>query len=200
MFRDPDFYQLVREKVVPLLRTWSFIRVWHAGCSTGEEVYSMAILLQEAGLLERTQIYATDFSQYALQRAREGIYAVDNIRKYAGNYQRSGPKGAFSDYYHASYDSAIMDPILKKNILWAHHNLVSDSDFAEMHMVVCRNVMIYFNSELQNRVYGLFNRSLVKGGVLCLGKKESLRFSSLAARFVEIGPNHKIYTKRYDHD
>lgn len=200
MFRDPDFYLAIRSKVVALLRTWSFIRIWHAGCSTGEEVYSMAILLKEEGVYERTQIYATDFNQFALQQAKDGIYAAENMKMYARNYQLAGAKGDFSDYYHAQYDSAIMSSELKKNIVWAHHNLVTDSDFVEVHMVVCRNVLIYFNSDLQNRVYDLFSRSLVNGGVLCLGKKETLRFSDQAANFSELDPKQKIYKKKYDHD
>jgi chemotaxis protein methyltransferase CheR len=197
MFRDPGFYRAVREKVIPLLRTWSYVKIWHAGCSTGEEVYSMAILLQEEGLYDRVRIYATDFNQVVLEQAKAGIYPAERMKSYAWNYQRSGAKAAFADYYHAQYDSAIMDLSLKKNIVWANHNLVTDSDFAETHMVVCRNVLIYFNSDLQNKVYGLFNGSLVKGGVLCLGRKESLRFSNYSDRYSDMDKDQKIYRKNY---
>ncbi|MBP9151339.1 MAG: protein-glutamate O-methyltransferase CheR [Flavobacteriales bacterium] len=198
MFRDPAFYRAVRETVVPILKTWSYIKLWHAGCSTGEEVYSMAILLKEEGLYDRTQIYATDFNQHVLKHAKEGIYPADLIKKYAKNYQDSGAKGSFSDHYHAKYDSAIMDPSLKKNIIWAHHNLVTDSDFAETHMVVCRNVLIYFNKDLQNRVHGLFHNSLANGGILCLGSKESLRFTDQEVHFEELDKKQKIYKKKYE--
>lgn len=199
MFRDPEVYQVVREQVVPLLKTWSFLRIWHAGCSSGEEVYSMAILLQEEGLYDRVQIYATDFNEDALKRGREGIYSVDSMKVNARNYQRSGARGEFSDYYHARYGSAIMDASLKRNIVWAHHNLVTDSDFAETQMVFCRNVLIYFNPELQNRAYGLFHRSLVNGGALCLGKKESLYLSNYRHHFTELAKGSRIYKKNYDY-
>lgn len=197
MFRDPEFYKAVREKVVPLLKTWSYIKIWHAGCSTGEEVYSMAILLTEEGLMNRTLIYATDFNQHALEQAKEGIFSASNMKKYAQNYQNSGPKAAFSDYYHAQYDSAIMNASLKKNIVWANHNLVTDSDFAETHLVVCRNVLIYFNEKLQSKVHRTFHSSLVNGGILCLGNKESLRFTDFSSHFQEVDKKQKIYKKNY---
>lgn len=197
MFRDADFYKAVREKVMPILKTYSFIKVWHAGCATGQEAYSMAIILREEGLYERTTIYATDFNQQALDQAKEGIFTNEQIKEYTVNYQRSGGKEAFSDYYTSSYDMAIMDPSLKKNIVWANHNLVTDSVFAEVHMVVCRNVLIYFNSELQNKVQKLFLNSLVNGGILCLGTKESLRFSELADEYIELDKHQKILKKKY---
>lgn len=197
MFRDPQFYKAVREKVIPILKTWSFIKIWHAGCSTGEEVYSMAILLKEEGLYGRAQIYATDFNQHALKYAKEGIYPAERMKKYAKNYQASGAKRSFSDYYHARYDSAIMDTSLKKNIVWADHNLVTDSDFAETHMVVCRNVLIYFNKELQNKVHHLFYSSLVNGGILCLGNKETMKFSACEKQFEIIDNQQKMYKKKY---
>ncbi|MBI1288631.1 MAG: protein-glutamate O-methyltransferase CheR [Flavobacteriales bacterium] len=197
MFRDPNFYKAIRETVVPILKTWSYIKLWHAGCSTGEEVYSMAILLKEEGLYDRTQIYATDFNHHVLKHAKEGIYPAELMKKYAKNYQDSGAKGSFSDYYHAQYDSAIMDASLKKNIVWANHNLVTDSDFAETQMVVCRNVLIYFNKELQNKVHGLFHNSLVNGGILCLGNKESLQFSEYQSHFDVLDKKQKIYKKKY---
>lgn len=197
MFRDPNFYKAIRETVVPILKTWSYIKLWHAGCSTGEEVYSMAILLKEEGLYDRTQIYATDFNQHVLKHAKEGIYPADLMKKYAKNYQDSGAKGSFSDHYLADYDSAIMDASLKKNIIWAHHNLVTDSDFAETQMVVCRNVLIYFNRTLQNKVHGLFHNSLVNGGILCLGNKESLQFTDYQSQFEVLDKKQKIYKKKY---
>lgn len=197
MFRDPAFYQAVRQEVIPLLKTWSYIKIWHAGCSTGEEVYSMAILLKEEGLLDKVQIYATDFNQHALDRAKEGIYPVASMKKYAQNYQNSGPRAAFSDYYHARYDAAIMDASLKKNIVWANHNLVTDSDFTETQLIVCRNVLIYFNERLQNKVHGLFHSSLVNGGILCLGNKESMRYTDYQVDFEELNKTQKIYKKKY---
>ncbi len=197
MFRDPDFYRAVREKVVPMLRTWSHIRIWHAGCSTGEEVYSMAILLKEAGLYERARIYATDMNPKALERAAEGIYPLDKIRGYSRNYQRSGAAGSFAEHCLAGYGSAIMDQSLKKNIVWAEHNLVTDSDFAEVQMVVCRNVMIYFNRKLQHRVHAMFKKSLVNGGILCLGAKESIEHTDQHQNYTAIDQRHKIYKKKY---
>ncbi len=198
MFRDPDFFQAMREKVVPLLKTWPHLNIWHAGCASGEEAYSMSIVLKEEGIGNRALIYATDFNQVALDRAREGIYPDERIREYTRNYQRSGAQGAFSDYFSSRYDSAIMDPALKKNIVWANHNLATDSVFAEVHLILCRNVLIYFNAELQNRVHALFFESLVRGGILCLGLKESLRFSPYAGRYVALDRSHRIFQKRYD--
>lgn len=200
MFRDPPFYQVIREKVIPLLKTWSFIRIWHAGCSTGEEVYSMAILLKEEGLYDRVQLYATDYNQSALNHAKAGIYEVQRIKKYIPNYQNSKPKASLSDYYFAQYDAAIMDFELKKNIVWANHNLVTDNDFAEMHMIICRNVLIYFNRNLQNRVFELFHKSLVNGGFLCLGTKENIKFSSQESNFEVVDPKQKVFKKKYAHE
>ncbi len=197
MFRDPDFYLAFRDRVVPILKTWPYIKIWHAGCSTGEEVYSMAILLKEEGLYNRVQIYATDFNNDSIKQGKEGIYSVENIKKYARNYQASGAKGTFSDYYHAQYDSAIMAPSLKKNIVWANHNLVTDADFTETQVIVCRNVLIYFNKELQNKVHHLFNSSLVKGGLLCLGDKESLQFTDCSHNYEALSKKHKIFKKLY---
>jgi chemotaxis protein methyltransferase CheR len=197
MFRDPDFYRAVREQVVPLLRTWSFIRLWHAGCATGEEVYSMAILLKEEGLYDRVQIYATDMNHQALTQAREGIYPLEVMQRYTRNYQRSGAKGSFSDHCHARYGSAIMDQALKKNIVWADHNLVTDSDFAEVQMVVCRNVLIYFNRDLQHHVHALFLRSLVHGGVLCLGTKETIDLMDHQHQYETLNKQQRIYKRKY---
>ncbi len=159
----------------------------------------MAILLKEEQLADRVQIYATDFNPYALEQAREGIFSVDNMKHYARNYQNAGALASFSDYYHAKYGAAIMDPSLKKHILWANHNLVTDSDFAEIHMVICRNVLIYFNRDLQNRAHSLFHRALVNGGILCLGKKESLSLTEFMGAYSEVDRQQKIYKKKYEY-
>lgn len=198
MFRDPEVYAFLREHVVPYLATYPFIKVWHAGCATGEEVYSLAILLAEEGVLDRTTIYATDFNETALQTAREGIYPSDRLKVYGANYQKSGGGATLANYYHSQYESVIMAKSLKKNITFARHNLVSDQVFGEMHLIVCRNVMIYFNRDLQERVLTLFDESLIGNGFLCLGTKESLRFSSLAGKYRELDPHLKVYRKRRD--
>ena len=197
MFRDPDFYKAVRQEVFPILKTYPFFKIWHAGCATGQEVYSMAIMLQEEGLLDRAQIYATDFNNIALKKARDGIYPVDKIKEYTQNFQRAGGKSSFSDYYTARYDSVILDQSLKKNIVFADHNLVTDSVFAEVNMIVCRNVLIYFNKNLQERVFSLFEQSLIPGGYLCLGSKENLRFSNIFRNFEVENDKEKIYKKQY---
>ncbi len=198
MFRDPDFYISIRKEVVALLQTYPFLKIWHAGCATGEEVYSMAILLKEEGLLKRSQIYATDFNQIALQKARNGIYPIDRIKEYTQNYQKSGGKASFSDYYNARYESVILDESLKENIVFADHNLVTDGVFGEMNMIICRNVMIYFDKDLQNKVIKLFFDSLVPGGFLCLGSKESLRFGIHASKFDATIEKQKIYRKKFE--
>jgi chemotaxis protein methyltransferase CheR len=197
MFRDPEFFHAVRECVLPLLRTWAHIRIWHAGCSTGEEVYSMAMLLKEAGLYERSLIYATDMNQRSLDTAAAGIYPLEAVQGHARNYQRSGAKGSFADHCLARYGSAIMDRSLKKNIVWGQHNLATDSDFAEVQMVVCRNVLIYFDRHLQHRVHDLFHRSLVNGGLLCLGAKESITYSGYSDRYETLDRRQRIYRKKY---
>jgi chemotaxis protein methyltransferase CheR len=197
MFRDPDFYAAIRKDVVPVLKTYPFIKIWHAGCSTGEEVYSMAILLKEEGLLDRVQVYATDFNQVVLQAAREGIFSIDRIKEYTINYQRAGGKKSFSDYYTAKYNSVIMDKDLKRNVVFADHNLVTDSVFAEVNMIICRNVLIYFDKDLQDKVIKLFDDSLTNGGILCLGSKENLRFSKSFPRFKALNEKQKIYQKKY---
>jgi chemotaxis protein methyltransferase CheR len=198
MFRDPAFYVALREKVVPLLHTYSFIKIWHAGCATGEEVYSMAILLKEEGLYDRSTIYATDFNQQALETAKEGIIANERMKDYSINYQKAGGKETLSEYYTSHYGRAIMDKSLKKNIVWANHNLVTDGVFAEVHLVLCRNVLIYFEKELQNRVHHLFCDSLINGGILCLGSKESLRFTDLSDNYAELDKKQRIFKKKYD--
>ncbi len=197
MFRDPSFYKALRTDIIPLLKTYPFIKAWHAGCSTGEEVYSMAILLKEENLLQRTQLYATDFNRKVVNIAREGIYPVAQIKEYTQNYQQSGGINSFSDYYSAGYNSVILDPSLRKNIVFADHNLVTDSVFAEVNIIICRNVLIYFNRELQNRVLELFYESLVPGGILCLGSRESIKFTAFADHFDEVNRSEKIYVKKY---
>lgn len=197
MFRDKGFYKSLRENIIPVLKTYPFIKIWHAGCSTGEEAYSMAIILQEEGLYEKTTIYATDFNQLALNQAKEGIFSNSLIKEYTHNYQLSGGKESFSNYYTANYDNVIMNQSLKKNIVWANHNLVTDSVFAEVHMILCRNVLIYFDKSLQNKVHRLFYESLINGGILCLGSKEGLRFTDLHEKYIELDQKHRIFKKKY---
>jgi len=196
MFRDPAFYRAVREQVIPVLKTYPFIKVWHAGCAAGQEVYSMAILLEEEGMKDRAQIYATDINPPVLEIARRGIYPLDAVRHYTANYQKSGGTASFSDYYTADYDSVAVLAALKKNVLFSPHNLVTDGIFGEMHVIFCRNVLIYFGDELQNKVIRLFLDSLCNGGFLCLGTKESLRFSDYAEAFDVVDSREKIYRKR----
>lgn len=198
MFRDPSFYKSIRKEVIPILKTYPFLKIWHAGCSSGEEVYSMAILLEEEGLLEKTQIYATDFNQSILQKAKDGIYPIKYLKEYTTNYQNAGGLASFSDYYNANYDSAIFHKSLKKNIVFADHNLVFDGVFGEMNMIVCRNVLIYFDKVLQNKVIKLFKESLIPGGILCLGSKESLKFSEQYYSFEPLYEKEKIYRKIYN--
>ena len=195
MFRDPGFYQAFRTHVVPILRTYPFIRLWHAGCATGEEVFSMAILLQEEGLYERSRIYATDINEVVLQKAKEGIFPLDRMQEYTENYIAAGGKRAFSDYYLAKYGGAIFDDSLSKNVVFSLHNLVTDRSFAEFNVILCRNVLIYFDKTLQARVHGLFYDSLAMFGVLVLGSKESLRFSPHEERYDQINGPEKIYRK-----
>src|SRR5215213_5298503 len=177
MFRDPTFYKEFRDRVIPLLRTYPFIRFCHAGCSTGEEVFSMAIMLEEEGLYERARLYATDINDVVLQRAKQGIFPLDRMQEYTENYLKAGGKHSFSEYYTAKYDGALFSPALTRNIVFSQHNLVTDRSFSEFHVIFCRNVLIYFDKALQNRVHKLFYDSLINFGVLALGSKESLRFS-----------------------
>lgn len=197
MFRDPDFYKSLRENIVPILKTYPFIKIWHAGCATGEEAYSMAIILQEEGLYERTTIYATDFNQRALNQAKEGIFSNNIIKGYTANYQLSGGKESFSNYYTSNHGHVTMSPFLKKNIVWANHNLVTDSIFSEVHLILCRNVLIYFNADLQNKVQNIFYNSLSNGGILCLGSKESLQFTDLYHKYTELDQKQRIFKKKY---
>jgi chemotaxis protein methyltransferase CheR len=195
MFRDPSFYRTFREKVLPLLRTYPFIRIWHAGCSTGEEVYSMAILLKEEGIYDRCRIYATDMSIEALRIAREGIFPLAAMQEYTLNYMRAGGKRFFSDYYTAQYDCVLFDPSLRSNVVFSEHNLVTDGSFNEFNVVMCRNVMIYFNKTLQERVHRLIYESLVNFGVLGLGNKESLRFTLREDHYEPLSDVDRLYRK-----
>ncbi len=196
MFRDPSLYRAVREEVVPHLSTYPFIKIWHAGCATGEEVYSFSILFQEEGLKDRSQTYATDFNAPILEQAMHGIYPMDCVRQYTENYHDAGGRNSFADYYTAMYDSVAMDTSLRKKVLFSLHNLATDSVFGEMNIIFCRNVLIYFNRELQDRVIKLFLDSLCPGGFLCLGSKESLAFSRYADRFTPVKEKENIYRKR----
>lgn len=195
MFRDPAFFRAVRELVIPVLKTYPFLRIWHAGCSTGQEVYSMAIVLHEEGLLKRTRIYATDVNEEVLRIAREGIFPAKKMQEYTANYQKAGGKESFANYYSARYGLTILEPWLREGIVFAAHNLVTDGCFGEMNAIFCRNVLIYFNMELKNRVIGLFHESLVHGGFLCLGSKESLIHTKYADAFEEVRSGTKIYRK-----
>ncbi len=197
MFRDPEFYLSLRKNVIPYLKTYPYIKIWHAGCATGEEVYSLAILLKEENLYERATIFATDYNDIALQKAKSGIYELDNIKTFTSNYQKAGGKNSFSQYYYAEYDSVIIDKTLKERITFANHNLVTDSVFSEVHMIFCRNVLIYFDPKLQQRVLNLFFQSLIHNGFLCLGTKESLQFSDAKENFGIIDKTNKIFRKYY---
>ncbi|CAK8719622.1 CheR-type methyltransferase domain-containing protein [Candidatus Electrothrix gigas] len=199
MFRDPSFYRALREEVIPLLRTYPFIKIWLAGCATGEEAYSTAILLQEEGMLEKSTIFATDINDDSLLRGQKGIYPLKLVREYTENYQNTGSVCSFSQYYHADQKHIIMDRTLKNKITFAHHNLVSDQVFGEMHLIFCRNVMIYFDNTLQDRVFKLFDQSLIRGGFLCLGNRESLRSFSLSNKYERLDTKNRIYRKHVTH-
>jgi chemotaxis protein methyltransferase CheR len=196
MFRDPAYWLALRQEVVPLLRTYPSLKIWVAGCSTGEEAYSLAILLREEGLLERTLIYATDINAATLEKAAEGVYAVGRVAGFTENHRQSGSTTSLSEYYTAAYGRAVFDKALKSNIVFSDHSLATDSVFAEMQMVSCRNVLIYFSRPLQDRAFGLFRDSLCHRGFLGLGAKESIRLSSHAEAFTELAPGTRIYQKR----
>ena len=196
MFRDPSFHRALRAHVLPLLRTYPFIRVWNAGCSTGEEIYSVAIALHEEGLLERARIYATDIDEAALQRARAGAFPLERMQLYTENYQRAGGKNSFSAYYSAEGAVARFDPSLAAGTVFAQHNLVTDGSFNEFQLIVCRNVLIYFGAELQEKVLGLFGESMTRMGILALGRKESLRHSRHADEYEPLVEAEKIFRRR----
>lgn len=195
MFRDPAFFRAVRERVVPMLRTHPFARIWHAGCATGEEVYSMAIVLYEEQIYERCRLYATDISDRVLSVAADGVYPLDELREHTANYHRSGGRAEFSAYYTASHDRAIIRADLKRNVVFARHNLATDSSFNEFHFIVCRNVLIYFDDTLQDRVLGLFSESLCPFGMIGLGTREALRFTGHASRYAVVDAQQRLYRK-----
>ena len=196
MFRDPDYFRSLRQTVIPLLRTYPSLKVWVAGCSTGEEVYSLAILLSEEGLLERTLIYATDINPGSLQKAAAGIYDVERVPGFTESHRRSGARASLSEFYTAAYGRAVFDKSLRSHIVFSDHSLATDSVFAEVQLVSCRNVLIYFNHALQDRAVGLFRDALCRKGFLGVGSKESLRFTSHALSFTELVPNDRIYQRR----
>jgi chemotaxis protein methyltransferase CheR len=195
MFRDPTFFAALRTRIAPVLHTYPFTRIWVAGCSTGEEVYSLAILLHEEGLYERTRIYATDINEAVLDRARAGVFPLDKMQEYTDNYLRAGGTRAFSEYYLARYGGALFDKSLTENVVWAPHNLVQDRSFNTFNVILCRNVMIYFDRTLQNRVHQLFYDSLDHLGILALGHKESIRFTGFEHLYEELDPLEKLYRK-----
>jgi len=196
MFRDPGFYKSIREKVLPVLATYPQINIWHAGCSTGEEVFSLCILLHEAGLLHRTRIYATDINGSYLERARTGVLPMTHMREYTLNYQQSGCTGDFSDYYTALYDHVLIHKEIRDRVVFLQHNLVTDRSFNEFQLILCRNVMIYFNKQLQNRVLKLFHDSLSSLGFIGLGMKESLLFSEYRSKYTVVDGSVKIFRKK----
>ncbi len=195
LFRDPSFYKSLRENVVKRLATYPFIKVWIAGCATGEEIYSVAILLKEEELLNRSVIYATDINQKSLKIAKEGLYNIENMKSYTHNYQHAGGKRSFSEYYIAKYNTVLFDKSLRQNIVFSPHNLAVDKSFNEFQLVICRNVLIYFNQQLQNRAINLFYDSLCPFGFLGLGSKESLLFSDKQKQFEDVDKKEKIYMK-----
>lgn len=194
MFRDPEFYRSLRKKVFPLIATYPHIRVWHAGCASGEEVFSMAIMLKEEGLLHKTLLYATDINPEALEIARNGVYRLNHMKQYSASYLAAGGKHSLSDYYVSNYDHVKMDEELMKRTIFSTHNLVSDSSFNEFHLILCRNVLIYFEKDLQNKVINLFDASLGHLCYLALGNKETLRFTDVANQYTQI-ENEKIWRR-----
>lgn len=196
MFRDPGYFRALREEVLPVLATYPSLKIWVAGCSRGEEVWSLAILLHEEGLLERALIYATDINAQALRQAEDGIYTPAQMQQFSANYLQAGGKGSLSDYYTSAYNGAILDRGLRRNMVFADHSLATDSVFSEVHLVSCRNVLIYFNRELQDRAVGLFRDALVPRGYLGIGPRESLQFSSAGTSFEPVVHAQRIYRKR----
>lgn len=195
MFRDASFYRTFRSRVGPLLHERPHLRIWHAGCSTGEEVYSLAILLSEEGLYDRSRIYATDISAAAIAKAKRGVFPLASMQEYTANYLEAGGKGSFSDYYTARYGSVLLPSALRKNIVFAEHNLATDGSFNEFDVILCRNVMIYFNDDLRSRALKLFHESLVMSGVLGLGNKESLRFSPYEGSYEQLDAKDRLYRR-----
>lgn len=195
MFRDPTFYKSLRENVMGRLATYPVVKIWIAGCATGEEVYSIAIILKEAGLLERSIIYATDINQRSIQIAKDGLYAVDNMKAYTANYNKSGGTHSLSEYYISKYNSVMFDKSLRDNIVFSPHNLTADKSFNEFQLIICRNVLIYFNQQLQNKVINLFHESLCSFGFLALGNKESLLFTDRKKDFEDVDKKERIFMK-----
>lgn len=195
MFRDPSYFRALREKVIPHLRTYPSLKIWVAGCSNGEELYSLSILFREEGLDQRTIFYATDINPDALRAAEAGVYPLDQIRKFTENHQKSGARSSLSDYYTADYGRAVFDKSLRERVVFSDHSLVTDAVFAEMHLISCRNVLIYFDRALQDRALGLFRDALARKGFLGLGSKESLRFSDQAGAFADFVREEKIYQR-----
>lgn len=195
MFRDPDYFKVLRDEVLPVLKTYPSVKIWIAGCSTGEEVWSFAIMLKEEGLLDRTLIYASDINPDALKAAEAGVYALDRIALFSANYLAAGGAGSLSDYYHAAYNGAVFDRALRRHVLFADHSLATDTVFSEVHLVSCRNVLIYFDRPLQDRAVGLFREALVRRGYLGLGNRESLRLTSHEPAFVEVARTQRVYRK-----
>ena len=195
MFRDPSFYRAFRAQVVPLLRTYPFIRIWHAGCSTGEEVYSMAILLEEEGLYQRCRLYATDMNEMVLKQAKTGVFSMKSMQEYTNNYLQAGGKQSFSEYYTAAYENAIFRSWIRENIVFSQHNLAIDGSFNEFNVILCRNVLIYFNQSLQERVHKLLYESLGRFGVLGLGRQESLKFTPHEEQYEVLDKRDKLYRK-----
>jgi len=195
MYRDPEFFLNLLESIFPVLDTYPYFKIWHAGCATGEEAYSLAILLKEAGLLNRAKIYATDYNNKSIDIAKKGLYSAENIEANKKSYLKAGGKKCFSDYYAKHYDAIKFDDELRNAITFAYHNLVKDGVFGEMNLIICRNVFIYFDNELQNDVLGLFNESVINKGFLCLGNKETIRFSVLKDKYEPISESNSIYRK-----
>jgi chemotaxis protein methyltransferase CheR len=196
MFRDPSFFLALRQQVVPILRTYPFVRIWHAGCATGEEVYALAMMLEEEGLYERARIYATDMNSDALDKAKAGIFPLARMREYTSNYLQAGGTRSFSEYYTANYEAALFDARLRRNVLFAQHNLATDTSFSEFNLILCRNVLIYFDRKLKERVYKLFADSLASLGIVCLGRRESMRFTSAETEYEEFDAKERIYRRR----
>ena len=197
MFRDPDFFRSLRTHIIPYLKTYPFVRIWHAGCATGEEAYSMAIVLHEEGMAGRYRLYATDINEAVLHQAKEGIMPIAKMQDQTRNYQKSGGRASFADYYTARYERALISDEIKKDIVFAPHNLATDSVFGEMHLILCRNVMIYFQRGLKERCLDLFDQSLAPGGFLCLGLKETLDGTSISDKYEEMPSRVRIYRKSY---
>ena len=195
LFRDPGFYRVIRSHVIPILHSYPFVRIWSAGCSTGEEVYSLAIVLAEEGILDRARIYATDMNEAVLERAHAGVFPLGPMKEYTANYIASGGTASLSDFYTAGYGSAVMDRALQKRIVWSQHNLVTDGVFNEFHLILCRNVLIYFDDSLQRRVLHLLHESLSLFGVLGLGRAETIRHSPDAACYQTIDATEKVYRR-----